>query len=199
MKTTSLALALVAMLAWSAACRADITGTPFADDGDGVLTCTTYGFHQVAEGEFETSIDGVHHVFETGHILGPILTDTELDPKLTLLHEIDNDTDRAWTDYHAEVTMNKAFTFDNVTIDNSGWTFAITQPVLSGGTWTGTVDYYAGVPVLVGGTIDFGYRMTFIGSASFCEALTPTPEPGTLALLACCGLGLLFVRRRFVA
>jgi hypothetical protein len=172
----------------------DIVGNTLADDGDGVLSCTTYGFQPVALHEFQLGIDGIHKVWAPGHILGNIITDTEEDPRLTLIHEIDNETGYAWTDYHVEVTMSKAFSIDNVTVANAGWTSVTTGPIQVGSDWIGKIDYYAGDAVAPLGTLDFAYRMTFTGSANFAEQLTPTPEPATLSLLILGGLAL--VRRR---
>jgi hypothetical protein len=196
MRTLSATLALLALLTLGATCQAAIVDATLADDGDGVVTCFSYGLHEVAPFEYEQTVQGIHNIWETGHVLGTILTDTELDPKLTLLHDIDNDTGWTWTDYHAEVTMDKSFTFDNVTVDNA-WTYQVSQPVQVGSNWVGTIDYYAGVPVPDGGALSFGYRMTFIGTAHFSEALTPTPEPSTLVMAACGLVGLLVVRRKF--
>jgi hypothetical protein len=197
-------LAIMAMLFAAAVfSRADIIGNTIAADGDGVITCNIYGFTTNGPGDFQISIDGIQHnmgnPWEPGHILGDILTDTETDPKLTLFNEIDNDTGYAWGDYHVMVTMSKTFAFTNVGVGNAGWTVtAITQPTLVGTNWIGYIDY-AGYsnPVAVSSTLDFNYAMTFVGSVSYCEQLTPSPvpEPATFAL-AICGLGGLLVMRR---
>jgi hypothetical protein len=210
MKTLLTTLAFVAVLGLGTVCQADIVSVSFADDGDGVLTCNTYGFQSVGRytsnsiPEYQVNIDGSQKLWGTGDIFGTITTDTEEDPKLTLLHDIDNDTAYDWTDYHAVVTMSKTFTFDNVTVDNAGWTFVVTQPVLVGSDWVGSIDYYAnGNPVAPLGDLSFSYRMTFIGSASYHEELTPSgdaniPEPSMMVLLAGGLVGLFVVRRKFV-
>jgi len=207
MKTLFATLAFLALLTWGTTCQADIVSNTLADDGDGVLTCSTYGFQNLGGHEFQLKIDGVHWSWNTGDILGEITADTELDPKLTLLHEIDNDTGLAWSDYHAVITMSKAFTLDNVSVsavDNlnpNDWTFGVIGPTFDGTNWVGTVNYYAGTPVAAGDSLDFGYRMTYLGTTSFHEELTPSntgvPEPGTLVLLAGGLVGLLVVRRKF--
>jgi hypothetical protein len=198
MKFKLLAMTLV-VLASATFGYADIIGNTIADDGDGVITCVTYGFEKVADHEFKLDIDGSHNIWDSGHIQGDIITDNELDPSLTLNNSIDNDTDFTWTDYHVKVTMNKTFTIDNVTVANPGWTSVLTPPSQVGSDWIGYIEYYAGVPIPVTGQINFSYRMTFLGSASFQEELTPTPEPGTLALVAFGLLGLFVMRRRFAS
>jgi hypothetical protein len=199
MKIRILAI-MSALLAGAGFSHANIIGNTLAADGDGVITCNVYGFTENGPGDFQLSIDGTHNLWDAGHIQGDIITDTETDPKLTLFNEIDNDTGIAWGDYHVKVTMSKAFTFSNVGVANSGWTFNTTAPVLVGSNWIGYIDYYAGTPVLALGTLDFNYSMTFIGSTSFQEELTPSPvpEPGTFALMVCGLTGLLVMRRRFI-
>ena len=206
LRTLSIMAGLLASVTLS---RADITGNTLAADGDGVITCSTYGFLNPSPGEFQLSIDGIQHyspdpLWPTGHILGDITTDTPTDPSLTLGHEIDNDTGTAWSDYHVQITLDKSFTLSNVTVANSGWTSIVTAPTQVGSSWIGYIDYYAGTPVpydinpLLTGTLDFSYKMSFIGSVSFCEALTPSfvPEPGTWALLVGGLAGVFFMRRR---
>jgi hypothetical protein len=189
---------MAALLACATFSYADIIGNTIADDGDGVISCYTYGFEKTADHEFKLDIDGSHNTWDSGHIQGDIIADSELDPSLTLNNSIDNDTGSIWTDYHVKVTMNKTFSIDNVTIGNPGWTSVTTAPANIGSDWIGYIDYFAGTPVPNLGVINFSYRLTFLGSASFQEELTPTPEPGTLVLLVGGLIGLLVVRRRFV-
>lgn len=96
--------------------------------------------------------------------------------------------------------MNKTFSFPTPKITVGGdWTVSnITQPVESGGSRTGGIDFLGGTPIDPNGTLDFGFAISFVGSASYFEALTPSPvpEPGACGLLLC-GLGaLLGVSRR---
>ena len=198
MKIRILAI-MAALLAGAGFSRADIIGNTIADDGDGVMSCYTYGFLQTGYHAFQLSIDGSQNLWDAGHIQGDIITDTPTDPTLTLFNEIDNDTGIAWGDYHVQVTMSKPFTFSSVGVANSGWTFNTTAPVLVGSDWIGYIDYFGyGNPVLALGTLDFNYSMTFTGGASFQEQLTPSsvPEPGTFALMVCGLTGLLVMRRR---
>jgi hypothetical protein len=197
MKIRILAI-MAALLAGAGFSRADIISNTIAADGDGVMTCYVYPLIQTGPGNFQLNIDGTHNSWNVGHIQGAIITDTPTDPTLALFNSIDNDTGFTWGDYHVQVTMSKPFTFSNVGVGNGGWTFNTTAPVLVGSDWIGYINYFAGTPVLVGGTLDFNYSMTFTGGASFQEALTPSPvpEPGTFALMVCGLTGLLVMRRR---
>jgi hypothetical protein len=192
--------AVAAALASVTVSRADITNTTLWAYNDGVMYCSFSPLTQIASHEFQLSAYGDHLTFATGRIRGNILTDTETDPALNLLHSIDNDTGFTWTDYHLKITLNKTFSLSAVTVDN-GWTFLITPPTQVGSDWIGYIDYYAGTPILNGSALNFGYTMTFVGSVSFSEELTPTsvPEPGALALLACGLMALSVLRRRFAA
>jgi hypothetical protein len=198
MKIRVLAI-MAALLAGAGFSRANIISNSIAADVGGVMTCNVYGFITNGPGDFQLSIDGAHNLWDVGHIGGDIITDTETDPTLALYNEIDNDTLYAWGDYHVKVTMSKSFVFTNIGVGNIGWTFTPTAPVQVGTNWIGYIDYYAGTPVLVSGTLDFNYSMTFIGGASFQEELTPSlvPEPGTFTLAVCGLTGLLVMRRRF--
>jgi len=200
MKTRTLAI-MAAIFASATLSRADITGTTLTYVDNDVMYCSVSGVTNLGVQDgvnaFQVGVDGYQEVVGTGTIWGNIITDSEADPSLNLLHSIDNDTGFTWTDYHLKITLNKTFSLSNVTVDN-GWSPVITAPTQVGSDWIGYIDYYAGTPIINGGTLDFGYTMTFTGGASFSEELTPTvPEPGTFALMACGLAGLLVMRRRF--
>jgi hypothetical protein len=177
--------------------RANIISQTLASDGDGVITCDVYGLVTNSLG-YQLNIDGNHNLWDAGHILGDINTDTEEDPTLALYQSIDNDTAFAWGGYLVEVTMNKSFSFSNIGVVNSGWTISQSAVNQVGTNWIGSIQYSAGVPVQVGNSLNFNYAVTFYGSAKFCEQLTPiaVPEPGTFALVACGLAGLWVLRRR---
>jgi hypothetical protein len=198
MKIRILAI-VTALLAGAGLSRADIISNSIAADGDGVITCYTYGFLKTGDHAFQLNIDGSQNLWDYGHIRGDIITDTETDPTLTLFNSIDNDTGLTWGDYHVQVTMSQSFSFSNVGVANSGWTDIVTAPTQVGSDWIGDIDYYGyGNPVPALGTLDFNYAITFVGSVSFQEQLMPStvPEPGTFTLVVCGLTGLLVMRRR---
>lgn len=201
MKTRMLII-MATLVASIGVSRADIIDYNLADDGDGVITCSTpYGLEQMGPGSYQLSIYGDHNIWGSGHIAGYFTTDTPTDPTLALSHSIDNDTAFDWGDYHVKVTMSQMFSFSNVNVSNSGWWSSVTAPTMVGSDWIGYIDYYSGTPVLIGGTLDFGFSVSFAGSVSFAEELTPSavvPEPSTFALMAV-GLAGLFIRCRRVA
>jgi hypothetical protein len=180
--------------------RANITNTTLSAYSDGVMYCSFSDLTQIGSHEFQLGIDVYHNVFGTGAMGGNIYTDTPEDPSLNLLHSIDNDTGITWTGYHLKITLSQFFSLSNVTVDN-GWSSVITAPMQVGSDWIGYIDYYSGTPIPNLGTLNFGYTMTFTGSVTFSEQLTPTsvPEPGTITLLACGLMGLFVLRRQRAA
>jgi hypothetical protein len=194
---TKMFIILAALVASVTLSRADIVGYTLAADGDGVITCSVGSLITNGPADYQLGIWGNQNALAPGHILGNITTDTEVDPTLALSQTINNDTTFDWGDYHVQVTMNKSFTFSGISVANSGWTWTATAPTTVGTNWIGYIDYYAGTPVLIGQILNFNYSVSFIGSAQFCEQLTPTPvpEPATCALMIC-GLTGLWVMRR---
>jgi hypothetical protein len=207
-----LAVAFI-FLAFTSFCSADLIPnlSSCADDQDGVLTCTGV-FGDKIEGEFPLLIDGVHHDYNfvteqselAGHVVGNFITDG-YDPILRVTNYIDNDTDFAWTDYHVKVSMGIPFSVNAVTVANENWTTVPVAPPafnateVTPGKYVATFDYYAGTPVGIGETFEFGYKLQFNGSAiGYCVEMTPTPEPASLVLLLT-GLaigGFVWMRRR---
>lgn len=212
----TIAVALV-VFAWGVTCQAGIgnyfTGAGAADDGDGVVTCRYED--NIWDGENHAdqtlTVVGSHNIFSTGHI-GDLSRDnvayfkalTEDDPTVTLRTAMDNDTGFSWTGYLVNIYMNKTFTISNVNVydpatSEPGWTGAAVGPVtqLNATQWMGQVVFSAGTPIPNGGVLDFGYKLSFAGSAQFCQEMIPIPEPSSIALGIIGLVGLLVVRRKF--
>lgn len=173
-----------------------------ADDGDGAIVMgPTTLTHDSGLDEYTLSMSGVQNWYPA-HVEGNFITDTELDPTVWIAETVDNQTNFAWTDYHITIGMTKTFSISTSVIAPDYWTSVVTQPTTggqplpNGGTgWLGTIDYYvdAGAPIGIGGSGDFGFKVSFVGSVAFCTEQIPTPEPATMALLS---LGALVLRRR---
>jgi hypothetical protein len=171
------------------------------DDGDGAIVMNGPTWTEVG-GEYELRMNGSQY-WAPGHILGDFDTDTELDPTVSIIQDLDNDTTFAWTDYHIEIGMNKSFSILSTGLwMPAGWTAVITAPLGgqplpngSGLGWVGIIDYYigTGAPVNIGDTATFGFKVSFIGDVQYCTKQYPTPEPTTILLL---GLGAMSVIRR---
>lgn len=193
---------LVLVLGVTAIAQAEIIGWNCDDDGDGAIvmnspTWTALGPNAQDIEEYRLEMHGAQHWYPA-HVEGDFTTDTELDPVVWIVEQVDNYTDFTWTDYHIDIGMNKEFSIIGV-VAPADWTWTITppvggQPIPNGGTgWLGSVDYYAGTPIEIGQSGQFGLVISFAGSVEFCTEQIPTPEPASLVLLA---LGALMLRRR---
>lgn len=127
------------------------------------------------------------------------------DPILTIGSSINNTSSFAWTEYIVSLTMNQGFSINSANVTTpSGWTAVITAPTGpdGGGNYNGSIDYLAGIPVAVNGTLDFSYVVQFTGSLSYSltESVQAVPEPGIFSLLMCGGLlvggGMIAKRRK---
>ena len=211
MKTFVALLAFVVLLAWCSMGQAGLIIDGIgADDGDGAVVCSS---------EWSTALqtltmDGVQY-WGPGHIgalpldeeLGFLEAESEIDPSPILRTIMDNDTNFSWTAFDVSIYMSKSFTLSDVAVyysptgftSESGWTGNTVGSVteISTGLWRGQVHYTGGTPIPDGGTLDFSYKATFLGSAMFCQEMTPVPEPATLYLTMTTLLGLWAMRRRF--
>jgi hypothetical protein len=205
MKTLSATLAFFALLVWGMTCQAGlINGAGAADDGDGAVHCTGANWNFDDQ---TMSLTGSQE-WRPGHIGKEVLDNTayfhaqsEEDPTVTLMTSIDNDTTFAWTGYDVNVYMNKPFTLSLPTVSYDAWTVVGTFPVaatpIGGGKYKASVSYVGGTPLAIDGTLEFGYKLTFVGSVNYCQEMIPVPEPGSLVLVIGGLVGLLVVRRKF--
>jgi hypothetical protein len=119
---------------------------------------------------------------------------------LTVRTTLDNDTGFDWARYVVKVYMDHSFTLSDALVNfpatsQPDWIATVPSPLSAydsaNNWWAAEVDYAAGTPIAVGGTLDFSYKLSFGGSARYCQELTPlpadhspgVPEPSSVVLL----------------
>jgi hypothetical protein len=175
-----------------------------AADGDGAIemdyTALTYDGTEGGIAVYTMDMDGVQSR-GPAHVLGDFITDTETDPIVWIMEDVDNVTGFTWTGYQFAIYMNKVFTIEDV-VAPEGWSYIKSAvipgqplPVGTGTGYMGLVTYTAGAgyEIANGNTGTFGVKTKFVGSVAFCTEQTPIPEPMTVAML---GLGGLLIRRK---
>ncbi len=216
-KMKHLVLSVMVVLAVTSLVNAGLTSITCDDDNDGVITMplTTENYAgPIYPTDVTFEMDCIHHNAGgvVGNVQGDFNTDTELDPTVHFLENITNDTGFAWTGYTIYIRMNKTFRFlpPTAIVAPAGWTYVFNPDVLVyttfGGTlpgdpstqgYVGSVTYSMGTgsPIAKGGTANFGFKIQFAGSASYCTEQTPVPEPISLVMFAMSGLALIRLRR----
>jgi hypothetical protein len=194
------AVTLLLIFGTNSLVNASITTWNCDDDGDGVIVMGSVGLTPAGD-EYELAMDCTHALWDAGHVAGDFTTDTELDPTVRIIEDVGNDTTFNWTDYHITFGMSHTFSFvSSGLMMPAGWTAIVSAvtagTIPNGGSgYIGTIDYYqgTGLPVAIDDTGTFGFKVSFLGSTSFCTEQVPTPEPATIGLL---GLGALALLRK---
>jgi hypothetical protein len=185
----------IALLAWTSSSRASIVGVSYNGDDPGVLSSAA-------------SWDGSSQLTVTGSqtglpatTSGAFTTDNDVDPTVSMYNFLNNDTSMVWTGYEILLTANKPVTLLSPSaIAPAGWSVGVYQIPGDGTQWE--VDAYdtTGTELIApGGELDFSFLMTFTGSLTYTQTLSPmgtvaVPEPGTLVLALGGLLGLVAVR-----
>jgi hypothetical protein len=206
MKNKVLLIALASFLGWSIS-HASVTNI-VAWSYSGGIYCYQPVLSTDGSGDQSVSLDGYQWT-DWGTMGLTIQTSSASDPTLTIENSIDNESPFAWTEYIVNVAMSQSFSISNAVVNlPSGWSENVTQPILQGGNYVGTIDYFVtggGTPVAIypgaNSTLDYSYQITFSGSTSysFTESAMAVPEPSGLGFLMAGGLlvgGMAIVKRR---
>ncbi len=179
--------------------NASITSWTCADDGDGAIVMGTATLTATSDG-YDLTMSGTQYWYPA-NVVGDFKTDTEEDPTVRIIEDVENDTTFAWTGYQITIGMSHTFSFVSAgLLIPDGWTVDI--GVVSAGTmpngdagYVGTITYSKGTGDAIAVSDDgiFDFKVSFLGSTSFCTAQTPIPEPATIILL---GLGAVAAIRR---
>jgi hypothetical protein len=201
-----LLMALASFLGWSVS-QASVTNI-LAWTYSGGIYCYQPVLGTDGSGNQSVTLDGYQWT-DWGTMGLTLQTDTPSDPTLTIGNTIDNESPFVWTAYIVNVAMSQTFSISNAVVNlPSGWSENVTQPILQGGNYVGTIDYFVtggGTPVAIypgaNSTLDFSYQITFTGSTSysFTESAMAVPEPSGLSSLMAGGLvvgGTMIVKRR---
>ena len=191
---------LVSFLGWTAS-HASVTGVEVLDWAGGIY-CSQPLLQSDASGQ-SAAMSGSQWL-NSGSMEINIAANSTIDPILSIGNSINNTSSFAWSEYIVTLSMNQSFSINsaNVTVP-SDWTASITAPTGPdiSGNYIGTIDYLAGTPVAVNGTLNFNYVVQFTGSLSYTltENVQAVPEPGLNSLMAgglLMGISLIVIRRR---
>lgn len=202
------ALAVVLMASMA---DASITNVTCDQDYDGALE---YCLPQPGTYTYDGVTDYAMYINEKvkwgpSHIAGEVTTDTTLDPTAWVIKTIENDTTFAWSGYTFNVFMAQPFTLQTAFVTPDNWQASATA-VSGPGTYydvhnhawnyKAVVTFVPNTPadnIAIGGSGDFGTKLSFSGSLVYNYEIEqmPVPEPATIALVLLGGCGFLFARR----
>ncbi len=126
----------------------------------------------------------------TGDFLVDFSGETDDDPVMHVLKNVENDGGFTWTDYRMMLPAGGDITFVNGTATSDRMTVAVDSAY--------ELLFSQPQVILPGETVTFEFDVLIpsTGGFNFTLTQTPLPEPATMALMGLGGLGLLIRRRR---